>query len=99
MGSVGDAYDNAMCDSFFATLERELLARRRFQSKAEARMAIFEFIEGWYNSIRRHKGLGRISPMEFERRHPAVSESAVTHRPLRSFAIEAPAHEPVDNRL
>jgi putative transposase len=63
MGTVGDAYDNAMCESFFATLERELLARRRFATKAEARMAIFEFIEGWYNPIRRHKGLGRISPI------------------------------------
>jgi hypothetical protein len=48
MGSVGDAYDNAMCESFFATLECELLARRRFISQAEARMAIFSYIEGWY---------------------------------------------------
>ena len=47
MGSVGDAYDNAMCESFFATLECELLARRRFGSQAEARMAVFRFIEGW----------------------------------------------------
>jgi putative transposase len=51
MGSVGDAYDNAMCESFFATLECELLDRRRFATKAEACMAIFEFIEGWYNSL------------------------------------------------
>jgi putative transposase len=49
MGSVGDAYDNAMCESFFATLECELLARRRFASQAEARIAIFSFVEGWYN--------------------------------------------------
>ena len=69
MGTVGDAYDNAMCESFFATLECELLARRRFETKAEARMAIFEFIEGWYNPTRRHSGLGRISPIELERRH------------------------------
>jgi putative transposase len=99
MGTVGDAYDNAMCESFFATLERELLARRRFATKAEARMAIFEFIEGWYNPIRRHKGLGRISPIEFERRHSMQGEHAVTHRPARSFASEAPARGPVDNRL
>ena len=46
MGSVGDAYDNAMCESFFATLECELLARRRFASQAEARMAVFSFMEG-----------------------------------------------------
>lgn len=49
MGSVGDAYDNAMCESFFSTLEAELLNRRTFKTKAEARMAVFEFIEGWYN--------------------------------------------------
>ena len=55
MGSVGDASDNAMCESFFATLECELLDRRKFQTKAEARMAIFEFIEGRYNPGRRHE--------------------------------------------
>ena len=49
MGSVGDAYDNALCESFFATLECELIDRRRFRSQAEARMAVFTFIEGWYN--------------------------------------------------
>ena len=67
MGSVGDAYDNAMCESFFATLECELLQRRKFQTKAEARMAVFVFIEGWYNSGRRHSALGYKSPIEFER--------------------------------
>lgn len=99
MGSVGDAYDNAMCESFFATLECELLDRRRFATKAEARMAVFEFIEGWYNPTRRHSGLGRISPIEFERRHSMLCERAVTHRPARSGACEAPARGPVDNRL
>ena len=54
MGSVGDAYDNAMAESFFATLECELLDRRRFQTQAEARMAVFAFIEGFYNPRRRH---------------------------------------------
>ena len=49
MGSVGDAYDNAMCESFFATLECELLARSRFKTPAEARRAVFDFIEGFYN--------------------------------------------------
>ena len=66
MGSVGDAYDNAMCESFFATLECELLARRRFDSQAEARMAVFRFIEGWYNPARRHSGLGYLSPFAYE---------------------------------
>ena len=68
MGSVGDAYDNAMCESFFATLECELLDRRRFRSQAEARMAVFTFIEGWYNPHRRHSGLGYLSPINYERR-------------------------------
>jgi putative transposase len=99
MGTVGDAYDNAMCESFFATLECEVLDRRRFPTKAEARMAMFEFIEGWYNPTRRHSGLGRISPIEFERRHSMHGERAVTHRPACSFACEAPARGPVDNRL
>jgi len=69
MGSVGDAYDNAMAESFFATLEREVLNRRRFKSQAEARMAVFEWIEGWYNPHRRHSGLGYRSPVNYERAH------------------------------
>jgi putative transposase len=67
MGSVGDAYDNAMCESFFATLECELLDRRKFRTKAEARMAVFQFIEGWYNPGRRHSALGYMSPVNYER--------------------------------
>jgi putative transposase len=73
MGSVGDCYDNAMCESFFATLECELLDRRRFRTQAEAKLAIFRFIEGWYNPRRRHSALGQISPVEFERRHEAAA--------------------------
>ena len=65
-GSVGDAYDNARCESFFATLECELLDRRSFRSHAEARMAIFEFVEGFYNRRRRHSVLGYQSPAAFE---------------------------------
>jgi putative transposase len=66
MGSVGDAYDNAMCESFFATLECELLERRRFASQAEAKMACFSFIEGWYNPVRLHSALGYRSPIAYE---------------------------------
>lgn len=69
MGSRGDCYDNALCESFFATLECELLDRRRFRNQAEARMAIFDFIESWYNPRRRHKGLGQMSPINYERKH------------------------------
>jgi putative transposase len=66
MGSVGDAYDNAMAESFFSTLEAELLSRRRFASQAEARMACFSYIEGWYNPVRLHSALGYRSPMAYE---------------------------------
>lgn len=76
MGSVGDAYDNAMCESFFATLECELLDRRKFRTKAEARMAVFQFIEGWYNSGRRHSALGYQSPINYERSARDRLESA-----------------------
>jgi transposase InsO family protein len=62
-------------------------------------MALFEFIEGWYNPIRRHSTLGRISPVEFERRHSINPEHAVTHRATRSVALQAPGARPVDNRL
>src|SRR5689334_13176631 len=73
MGSVGDAYDNAMCESFFATLECELLERRRFTSKIEAKMACFSFIEGWYNPLRLHSALGYRSPMTYEAAMEAVT--------------------------
>jgi putative transposase len=67
MGSVGDCFDNALCESFFATLECELLDRRRFQNHTQARMAVFEFLESWYNLKRRHSALGYLSPAEFEK--------------------------------
>jgi putative transposase len=67
MGSVGDCFDNAMCESFFATLECELLDRRHFKTQIEARMAVFEFIEGWYNPHRRHSAIGYLSPIDYEK--------------------------------
>jgi putative transposase len=72
MGSVGDAYDNAMCESFFATLECELLDRMQFKTKHQARGEVFSFIEGWYNPRRRHSGLGYKSPQEFEDANPVT---------------------------
>lgn len=77
MGTVGDAYDNAMAESFFATLEREVLNRRRFKSQAEAKMATFDWLEGWYNPHRRHSGLGRRSPVNYERL--ALAHQVATH--------------------
>jgi putative transposase len=76
MGSVGDAYDNALCESFFATVECELIDRRRFRSQAVARMAVFTFIEGWYNPRRRHSALDYLSPLDYERR--TTAETRIT---------------------
>lgn len=76
MGSVGDAYDNALCESFFATLECELLDRQRFATQAEARLAVFDFIEGWYNPRRRHSALDYLSPLAYERRGPAAGAAS-----------------------
>ena len=78
MGSVGDCYDNAMCESFFATLECELIDRRSWPTPAEARRAVFEYIEGWYNPHRRHSALGYLSPLEYERRHVEGTETLHT---------------------
>ncbi len=68
MGSVGDCYDNALCESFFATLECDLLARHSFRTRAEARMEVFGFIEGFYNPHRRHSSIDNLSPVNYERR-------------------------------
>jgi putative transposase len=76
MGSVGTCYDNAMCESFFATLECELLDRTHFRTHAEAELAVFDFIEGFYNTHRRHSGIGGLAPAVFERRFARSSEDA-----------------------
>jgi putative transposase len=73
MGSVGDAYDNAMAESFFASLECELIARRTWKSKTEARLEVFTWIEAWYNPRRRHSALNYLSPINFERSQSAPS--------------------------
>jgi putative transposase len=73
-GSVGDSYDNAMCESFFATLKHELTRRQSFKTKAQAEMAIFEFIEGFYNPRRRHSALDYKSPVNYEQAALAAAE-------------------------
>ncbi|MCA9315201.1 MAG: integrase core domain-containing protein, partial [Planctomycetes bacterium] len=65
-GSVGDSYDNAMCESFFSTLKHELVRRHTFRTLHEAEMATFEFIEGFYNPRRRHSALDYQSPIKYE---------------------------------
>lgn len=100
MGSVGDAYDNAMAESFFATLECELLDRRSFKTKTEARTALFSYIEGWYNPRRRHSGLGYQSPMNFEKKHrpnDAAPSPRGEHGLPTAGVCVAGATPPVDN--
>ena len=73
MGSVGDCYDNALCESFFASLECELIDRHSFRSKLQARLAVFDYIEGFYNPHRRHSSLDYLSPINYESRHSDVA--------------------------
>jgi putative transposase len=80
MGSVGDCYDNAMCESFFATLECELLNRTRLVHRVEAELALFDFIEGFYNTRRRHSALGYLAPAAFEQNNLASSEGPLNGR-------------------
>ena len=67
MSRKGNCYDNAVAESFFATLKKELVHRVRFKTRAEARSRLFEYIELFYNSKRRHSTIGNRSPAEFER--------------------------------
>jgi len=82
MGSVGDCFDNAMAESFFATLECELLAKHSFKTHAQARMMIFEYLEGFYNPHRLHSSLGYVSPVHFERRYSTQASSNCTLPPV-----------------
>ena len=77
MGSVGDCYDNALCESFFATLECELIDRRRWRTQAQARTEVFAFIEGWYNPRRRHSSIDYLSPIDYERKHQSPPRCAI----------------------
>jgi putative transposase len=78
MGTVGDAYDNAMAESFFASLECELIDRRSFETKTDARLALFTYIEGWYNPSRRHSALQYRSPVNYEKEMLAKQEDLCT---------------------
>jgi putative transposase len=69
MGSVGDCYDNAVCEAFHASIKKERIYRQSWPTRPEARTAVFEYIEGWYNPRRRHSTLDYLSPAEFERQH------------------------------
>ncbi len=98
MGSIGDAYDNAMCESFFATLECELLDRCHFKTQTEARRAVFAFIEGFYNPRRRHSSIGYLSPIDYERRHHTAAVVPNPHQPAAVLAAvkDKPCGRPPD---
>jgi putative transposase len=107
MGTVGDAYDNAMAESFFASLECELIDRRSWKSKAEARTALFTWIEGWYNPRRRHSALDYLSPLNFERKHAEHEDCAPEHgfptvavgsSQAPTAAVENPAPSALENQ-
>jgi putative transposase len=76
MGTVGDALDNAVAESFFASLQCELLDRRQWATRAELARAMFHWIEGFYNPTRRHSTLAYRSPVEYERLHTAAVTAA-----------------------
>ena len=98
MGSVGDCFDNALCQTFFATLECELLKHKSFKTQAEARTAVFEFIEGWYNPHRRHSAIDYLSPIDYERRYPEGTihqhQTNTAPPPLAAGKIEDHVIEP-----
>ena len=83
MGSVGDCFDNAMMESFFSSLEAEVLDRYHFKTREEARAKIFCWLEGWYNTHRRHSAIAYLSPREYERRfshkHTRPSDAFLPH--------------------
>lgn len=80
MGAVGSAYDNAMCESFFATLKEEMVYRRSWPTRHELEMEVFSYIEGFYNPVRRHSRLDNLSPIAYEQ-----------HLTTRTTQIEASA--------
>jgi putative transposase len=78
MGSKGDCHDNAVAESFFATLKKELVNREAWPTRAELRSAVFDYIEIFYNATRRHSTLGMLSPSEYERMTPQPSNEEMT---------------------
>ena len=85
---VGDCYDNAVCETFHASLKKEKIYRQAWPTRAAARTAIFEYIEGWYNPRRRHSTLGYLSPIEFEQQHTELAQ----------LSLEAPFRPPDRSR-
>ena len=76
LGTVGDAYDNAMVESLWGRMQTELLNTKKWSTRLELSTAMFDWIEGFYNRTRRHSAIGNISPMEFERRYRQLKSVA-----------------------
>ncbi len=76
MGSIGDAYDNSVAESFFGTLRLELLDERHWTTRRELAQAIFEWVECWYNTKRRHSYCQMLSPVDFEARFTPTATAA-----------------------
>ena len=92
MGSVGDCYDNALAESFFATLECELIDRSTWRTHGEARQALFEYIEGWYNPRRRHSSIDYLSPMQYEQRY--AMHATARSNDVELATVEHPSRSP-----
>jgi putative transposase len=76
MGSKGDAFDNAVAESFFATIKKELVHRQPWPSRRDLSSAVFEYVEGFYNRQRRHSTLGYLTPEEFEQKDNTTTNNA-----------------------
>jgi len=95
-GSVGDCYDNAVCETFHATLKKERIYRQSWPTRAAARTAIFEYIEGWYNPRRRHSTLGYLTPIEFERHHAELAQPALEASISGNGSVASSSPRPLD---
>ena len=90
MRTLGDGYDNAVAKSLFATLECEHIDRRTWKTHTEARLAIFTWIEAWFNPHRRHSSLGQVLPFDFERLNVQNKDDAKTQNPASSVDNSQP---------
>ena len=76
MGSIGDCFDNSVVESFFGTLQLELLDEHRWDTRQQLALAIFDWIETWYNPRRRHSYCAMLSPIDYERAHIPAAAAA-----------------------
>ena len=76
MGSIGDCFDNALAESFFSSMQIELLDRQSWRTRQDLANAIFEWIEAFYNPVRRHSGLDYLSPVDYEQAHTPAADAA-----------------------